>query len=100
MKTTAELAELGPRPLCGGENFTLPPAMETTMKTTEIVRTTREPAQSASPIEVQNHRLQALVTELLMDNQKLRFKAAELEAEIEKNERSLKAATRWAGMVF
>jgi predicted RNase H-like nuclease (RuvC/YqgF family) len=75
-------------------------AMETMMKTAETVREIKQPAQSASPLEVQNHRLQALVTELLVDNQELRFKAAELEARLEKTERGLANATRWAGALF
>jgi len=49
---------------------------------------------------VQNQRLNALVSELIIDNQELRFKVARLEAELEKNERSLKASTAWAGMLF
>ncbi len=75
-------------------------AMETAMETAQTVCKTRGPAESASPLEVQNQRLQALVSELILDNQELRFKAAQLETELEKSERGMKAATVWAGMLF
>ncbi len=78
------------------------PVMEMDMdiKAAQTARETREPEQSASPLEMQNLRLQALVSEMILDNQGLRFKVAQLEAELEKNERSLKASTAWAGMLF
>jgi hypothetical protein len=75
-------------------------AMETTMETAQTVCKTREPAESAPPLEAQNQRLQALVSELIMDNQELRFKAAQLQANLKENERGMKAATAWAGMLF
>ena len=75
-------------------------AMEIEMETAQTVCKTREPAESASLLEVQNQRLQALVSELILDNQELRFKAAQLQADLEKNERGMKAATAWAGMLF
>jgi hypothetical protein len=74
--------------------------METTMETAQTVCKTRELAESASLLEVQNQRLQAMVSELILDNQELRFKAAQLEMELEKNERGMKAATAWAGMLL
>lgn len=74
--------------------------METDTKTAETVHETREPKQSASPLEMQNRRLQALVGELIANNQELRFKAAQLETELEKAERGLKSATAWAGMLY
>jgi len=77
-----------------------PPAMETQMETAKTVHKTQEPAQAASSLEEQNRRLQTLVGELILDNQELRFKMAHLEAELEKSERGLKAATQWAGMLF
>lgn len=70
------------------------------METAQTVCKTREPARSASPLEVQNQQLQALVTELINDNQEMRFKVAGLEAELEQNKRGLTAAVPWAGMLF
>jgi hypothetical protein len=75
-------------------------ARETEMVSVETASEAREPVESASLLELENRRLQALVSELIMNNQKLRFKAAGLEAELEKSQRSLKAATEWAGMLF
>jgi hypothetical protein len=72
--------------------------MEIEMETAQTVCKTREPAESASLLEVQNQRLQALVSELILDNQELRFKAAQLE--MEKNERGLRAATARVGMLL
>jgi hypothetical protein len=74
--------------------------METTMETAQTVCKTREPAESAFPLEAQNQQLQALVSELILDNQELRFKAAQLQADLEKNDRGMKAATGYAGMLF
>jgi hypothetical protein len=75
-------------------------AMEMKMNTAEIVVKTREAAGSASPLEVENQRLQALVSELILSNQELRFKGAQLEARLEASERGLKAATACTGMLF
>lgn len=75
-------------------------AMEMEMETAQTVHEKREQEQSASPLEVQNQRLQALVSELILDNQELRFKAAQLETELERNARGLKVVTPWAGMLF
>lgn len=74
-------------------------AMETEMETAQTVRETKEPAENDLPLEVQNRRLQALVTELIRNNQELRFKAAQLQTELEQNQRAL-AAMPWAGMLF
>jgi hypothetical protein len=74
--------------------------MEVEMETAQTVQQTWEPEQNASPLELQNQRLQALVSELILDNQELRFRAAQLKTELEKNERGLKAATAWAGMLL
>ena len=65
-------------------------ATEIAMETAQTVCKTRELPESASPLEAQNQRLQALVSELILDNQELRFKAAQLETELEKNERGIK----------
>jgi predicted RNase H-like nuclease (RuvC/YqgF family) len=70
------------------------------MGSVETAREAREQAESVSPLEVENQRLQTLVSELIMNNQKLRFKVAGLEAELEKSQRGLKATTEWAGMLF
>lgn len=74
-------------------------AMEREMETAQTVRETKEPAENDLPLEVQNRRLQALVTELIRNNQELRFKAAQLQTELEQNQRAL-AAMPWAGMLF
>ncbi len=54
----------------------------------------------AAPLEAQNRRLQALVAELILENQTLRFDMTQLETRLRKNEQALKAATAWAGMLF
>ena len=51
-------------------------------------------------LEAQNRRLQALVAELILENQTLRFDMTQLETRLRKNEQALKAATAWAGMLF
>jgi hypothetical protein len=57
------------------------------------------PNEHLTPDE-QNRRLQALVGELVKANQELRFKVASLERQAESMERSVKAATAWAGPMF
>jgi len=73
---------------------------ETEMNTTQIMIEIREPVAGALPLEVQHERLLTLVADLLLENQQLSCKLAQLEAELEKSRRGLKAATQWAGMLF
>ncbi len=70
------------------------------MKNAQTVCEAKQPAMSVSPLVAEHQRLQKLVSELIMSNQELRFKVAGLEAELEKQQRGLKAATEWAGMLF
>ncbi len=53
-----------------------------------------------APANQQSERLQMLVGELLEENQRLRFRVAHLEHEVQSTERGLAQATKWAGMVF
>ena len=70
------------------------------METAQTVHGTQKQARGTLPLEVENQRLQALVTELILNNQELRFKLAGLEVELDRRERGLKAAAQWAGMLF
>ena len=53
-----------------------------------------------APAAVEKERLQMLVGELLSENQKLRFRVAQLEERAQSADRGLKEAAKWAGMVF
>jgi hypothetical protein len=77
-----------------------------TMEMEMEMETSTSPCEAAErvprmlPLEVQNRRLQALAADLILENQQLSGKVAQLEAELEKTVRGLKASTAWTGMLL
>ena len=77
------------------------------METAQTVDEAGKPQKSASPLEAQNQRLQALVCELLEENEtqraenlSLRSRVSQLEQRAASAERGLANATRWSGALF
>jgi len=74
--------------------------MQTTQSGMEARHATTQPVGERSQAAEERDRLQILVGELLSENQKLRFKMAQLEEWAQSSEHGLANATRWAGMLF
>jgi cell division protein FtsB len=66
----------------------------------EPVEAARAAPANNAQLEYENRRLQTLVSELIKDNQELRFRNAMLEEQAAKLKRGLANSTASAGMLF
>ncbi len=74
--------------------------METMEKRAEAREMVNQAGAEVRPAKDEREPLQMLVGELLVENQRLRFRVAQLEQEAQRAERGLAEATKWAGIAF